>query len=109
MRNLAGSFCARLPDLVSREGVLAMRSEKPLTIATGLTSLTIALAPRVANACAVCGLGPNDVGGHAFNSSVLFMMAVPYSTVALIGGAVYLTWRRAQRRRDSSIAGSPKL
>ena len=83
-----------------------MRSEKLLAIATGLTSVTIALVPRVANACAVCGLGPNDVGGHAFNSSVLFMMAVPYTTYALIAGAMYLTWRRAHRKPDSSIADS---
>jgi hypothetical protein len=85
-----------------------MRSEKRLTIAAGLIALTIALAPRVARACAVCGLGPNDVGGHAFNSSVLFMMAVPYSTFALIAGAVYFTWRRAHRRTDSSIGNSLK-
>lgn len=85
-----------------------MRSERLLTKATGLTAgltiLTIAAAPRVASACAVCGLGPNDVGGHAFNSSVLFMMAVPYSTFALIGGFVYLAWRRAHRRPESSFA-----
>ena len=85
-----------------------MGREKVFT-ATGLTSLAIALAPRVASACAVCGLGPNDVGGHAFNSSVLFMMAVPYTTFALIGGAFYLTWRRARRKHDSLIADSHSL
>lgn len=84
-----------------------MRSKKLLPIATGLASLTIALAPRVANACAVCGLGPNDVGGHAFNTSVLFMMAVPYTTFALIAGAVFLSWRRSHRQ-DSPIADSHK-
>lgn len=86
-----------------------MRFKKLLTLATGLSSLTLALAPQAANACAVCGLGPNDVGGHAFNSSVLFMMAVPYSTFVLIAGAMYWTWRRAaHRRNDSSIAGAQK-
>jgi hypothetical protein len=85
-----------------------MRSKKNLAIATGLASMTVALVPRVASACAVCGLGPNDVGGHAFNSSVLFMMAIPYSTVALIGGAVYFTWRKAQRRHEALIAGAQK-
>ena len=83
-----------------------MRFEKLLAVATGVG---VAIAPRIANACAVCGLGPNDVGGHAFNNSVLFMMAVPYTTVAVIGGAVYLTWRKAvQRRNASPIAGAPK-
>lgn len=85
-----------------------MRTEKLLAIATGLTSVTIAIAPRVACACATCGLGSNDVAGHAFRSSVIFLMAVPYTTVALIGGAFYLTWRRAHRRDDRSIANSPK-
>jgi hypothetical protein len=82
---------------------------KRVLTATGLMSFAIALAPRVAGACAVCGLGPNDVGGHAFNSSVLFMMAVPYTTFALIGGAFYLTWRRAQRKRDLSITDAHRL
>ena len=83
-----------------------MRIEKLLAVATGVVVTT---APRIASACAVCGLGPNDVGGHAFNNSVLFMMAVPYTTVALIGGAVYLTWRRAAQRRNATpIAGTPK-
>ena len=87
-----------------------MRSEKLLPIATGLTLLAITLAPRVADACAVCGLGPNDVGGHAFNSSVLFMMAVPYATVLLVGGIFLLTWRKAaHRRNDSPIAGPQKF
>jgi len=81
-----------------------MHSKKLLTIASGLTALTMAAAPQLANACAVCGLGPNDVGGHAFNNSVLFMMAVPYTTFALIGGFVYLAWRRAHRHDNSSFA-----
>ena len=79
-----------------------MRSEKLPAIAAGLASMTFALAPRVADACAVCGLGPNDVGGHAFNSSVLFMMAVPYATVVLVGGVFFWTWRKAALRRENS-------
>jgi hypothetical protein len=85
-----------------------MRFVNLVPIATLAALVTNAIASQVASACAVCGLGPNDVGGHAFNSSVLFMMAVPYTTFALIGGAVYLTWRRAQRRNDSPIAGAHK-
>jgi hypothetical protein len=85
-----------------------MRTEKLLAIATGLTSLTVAMAPRVANACATCGLGSNDVAGHAFRSSVIFLMAVPYITVAVIGGLFYLTWRRAMHRRRDSALVSPR-
>ena len=82
-----------------------MRLEKLLAVATGVAATMV---PRIASACAVCGLGPNDVGGHAFNSSVLFMMAIPYSTVVLIGGAFYLTWRKAQRRNQTLVAGGQK-
>ena len=81
-----------------------MRSDRLMTISSGVVALTIGVAPRLANACAVCGLGPNDVGGHAFNKSVLFMMAVPYTTFAVIGGFVYFAWRKAQRRHDSTFA-----
>jgi hypothetical protein len=86
-----------------------MRSKNLLAIATGLASMTVVLAPQVANACAVCGLGPNDVGGHAFNSSVLFMMAVPYATVILVGGIFFWTWRKAAvRRADSTLTSTQK-
>jgi len=80
-----------------------MRSDRLLSMASAVIALTITVAPRLANACAVCGLGPNDVGGHAFNNSVLFMMAVPYATFALIGGFVYFAWRKSHRRHDSAF------
>jgi len=76
--------------------------------ASGLTALTVALAPRVAVACAVCGLGPNDVGGHAFNSSVLFMIAAPYLTFAVVGGAMFWAYR-AHRKQNSSHLEVQKL
>ena len=82
-----------------------MRTGKLVVIVTGLVAIVFVVLPALANACAVCGLGPNDVGGHAFNTSVLFMMAVPYSTVIIIGGAVYFAWRRAQRRNALAISG----
>lgn len=81
-----------------------MRS-KLIARITSLVVVAVAAFPVLANACAVCGLGPNDTGGHAFNTSVLFMMAVPYITVTIIGGAVYLAWRKAQRRNALAISG----
>ena len=82
-----------------------MRSEKLLSAITGLMVTVVLVMPTIVNACAVCGLGPNDNAGHAFNTSVLFMMAVPYTTVIVIGGAVYLAWRKAQRRNAFSMSG----
>jgi hypothetical protein len=36
------------------------------------------------------------------------MMGVPYTTVLIIGGAVYLAWRKANRHKDLPIDGAHK-
>jgi hypothetical protein len=73
-----------------------MRVAKIGSIVTALTGAAIAAAPQIANACAMCGLSPGDHTSHAFNTSVLFMLAGPYLTVGAVGGVLYLAWRRAQ-------------
>ena len=66
---------------------------------------TIAAAPQFANACAMCGLSPGDSAGHAYNTSVLFMLAGPYLTVLAIGGILFALWKRAQRKeRANAVA-----
>ncbi|HEY6419746.1 MAG TPA: hypothetical protein VIX59_12145 [Candidatus Binataceae bacterium] len=65
------------------------------------------LAPRAALACAMCGLSPGDHAGHAFNTSVLFMLSGPYVTFGLIGGIVLIAWRRANRRSLVVKASTP--
>jgi hypothetical protein len=57
-------------------------------------------APSLATACAMCGLSPGDALGHAFNTSVLFMLLGPYVTFGLIGGAVYFRYRRSLRAAE---------
>jgi hypothetical protein len=57
----------------------------------------IAAAPGIANACAMCGLSPGDHAGHAYNTSVLFMLAGPYVTFGIVSGVVLLAWRRSKR------------
>jgi hypothetical protein len=83
-----------------------MRSKKLMAIATGLT--TVGLAPRLAEACAVCGLDGNGQASHAFKQSVLFMISAPYITFLVIGGVMYMAWRKARRRDESAIAGVQK-
>jgi len=69
----------------------------------------IAAAPQFANACAMCGLSPGDSAGHAYNTSVLFMLAGPYITVLAIGGIVLFVWKRAQRKeKDSLVAAATR-
>jgi hypothetical protein len=67
-----------------------------------MAGTVVAAAPQIANACAMCGLSPNDPAGHAFNSSVLFMLASPYVSFAAIGGITYLVYRRARRGEERS-------
>lgn len=66
-----------------------------------ITAVMIAAAARSAYACAMCGLPLGDVKTHAYNSSVIFMMAVPYS-IFLIGLVVaFFAYRNACRRREA--------
>ena len=62
-----------------------------------------AFAPKIAMACAMCGLPPGDHQSHAYNTSVLFMLASPYVSFAAIGGITYYVYRRSTRAdRDSN-------
>jgi hypothetical protein len=65
--------------------------------------MLVAASPRIASACAMCGLSPGDHAGHAFNTSVLFMLASPYVSFAAIGGITWFVYRRSTRAdRDSN-------
>ncbi len=81
-----------------------MMSSKIKSMAVAAGAAALALAPTAALACAMCGLSPGDHAGHAYNTSVLFMLVGPYLTVAAIGGIFYAAWRRANRRRDTVAA-----
>ena len=68
-----------------------------------IVTMIVAVSPRIASACAMCGLSPGDHAGHAFNTSVLFMLASPYVSFAAIGGITYLVYRRSTRAdRDAN-------
>ena len=80
-----------------------MRSAKLRTAVSTTLAAIVAAAPRLANACAMCGLSPGDHAGHAYNSSVLFMLASPYISFFAIGGVVYFVYRRSARQdRDAA-------
>ena len=68
-----------------------------------ILTMIVALSPRIASACAMCGLSPGDHAGHAFNTSVLFMLASPYVSFAAIGGITWYVYRRSTRAdRDAN-------
>ncbi|MDO8432851.1 MAG: hypothetical protein Q7S58_10640 [Candidatus Binatus sp.] len=79
-----------------------MKNPNFRSLAAMLAGAIVAAAPQIANACAMCGLSPNDPAGHAYNSSVLFMLASPYVSFAAVGGITYLVYRRARRSEERS-------
>lgn len=72
------------------------------SIGMAMAGALVGAAPRIADACAMCGLPPGDSAGHAYNASVLFMLVGPYFTVLAIGGIVFAVWKRAQRKEEAS-------
>jgi hypothetical protein len=77
-----------------------------------VAAAALAIAPRAAHACAMCGLPPGDHEAHAFNTSVLFMMIVPYSIAAASIGGFYIAYRRGKRRWNeasrSALPSAPR-
>ncbi len=71
---------------------------KPLA---AVAAVFVAVMARDAHACAMCGLPAGDVATHAYNSSVIFMLATPY-TVLLIGAVVaFFAYRNGIRRQTA--------
>jgi hypothetical protein len=66
------------------------------------------LAPGLAHACSVCLTGAgDDPVTDAFNWSVLFLMAAPYTVVGAIAGWLVYAKRRSTAKADTESAGQP--
>ena len=66
--------------------------------------------PSIVNACSVCLTGANDPTADAFNWSVLFLMAMPYTVVGSIAGWLFYSYRRSvarQRNQERNEAAEP--
>ncbi len=63
--------------------------------------------PAVANACAVCWAGDGGPTDNAFNWSVLFLMAAPYTVVGSIAAWLFCTYRRSAARRAKNEVKQP--
>ncbi|MFZ2061711.1 MAG: hypothetical protein WAU82_11920 [Candidatus Binatus sp.] len=70
--------------------------------AAAIASAMITAAPRLANACATCGLADGDQALHAYKTSVVFMLASPYAAFIAIGGVTYFFYRRSTRQDPNS-------
>ena len=77
-------------------------------------ALFVAIAPLLfnsaAHACAVCIFGAaGDPLTDAFNWSILFLMAMPYTVLVSIAGFLFYSHRRAVRKARGDIARAPIL
>jgi hypothetical protein len=69
---------------------------------------SVLLAPALAHACAVCVTGAgDDPVTDAFNWSVLFLMATPYTVVGAIVGWLVYAKRRSSEKANTEGAGEP--
>ena len=71
--------------------------------------LALILVPALAGACSVCVTGDNDPTANAFNWSVLFLMATPYTVVGSIAGWLFYKYRRAAAKPRDEAAREPAL
>lgn len=68
----------------------------------------VMLNPGTAQACSVCGgsaLGTDP--GTGFNSSILFLLAMPYLVVGVIGGWLIYSYRRGTGSREKKDVRPP--
>ena len=79
-----------------------MRSGKLSAALTTMIATTVGAGPRLANACATCGLSESSHAFQAYKTSALFMVASPYVSFFAIGGVVYYVYRRSQRQDRNS-------
>jgi hypothetical protein len=62
-----------------------------------------------AQSCAMCAssFGPNDPVTKAFNWSIIFLMAAPYTLFGAVAGYLFFTYRRDAARRRAAIVELP--
>jgi predicted MFS family arabinose efflux permease len=74
-------------------------------------ALAIALGTAArALGCPMCGAAlENDPVADAFNWSILFMMAMPYTLLTLAGLWLYVSHRRASTGRRASVLKLPVM
>ena len=76
-----------------------------LVLAALLASALILPTHALAQGCAMCGTAFNhdDPVARAFNWSVLFLIAMPYTVFGLAAGWLFLAHRRRSGRRRADV------
>jgi len=58
--------------------------------------------PAIVHACPGCNGALDNSLGFGFNTSILFMMAMPFVVAGAIGFGLIYTYRRAQKKSGSN-------
>jgi hypothetical protein len=88
---------------------MVTRSHTRWSTALGAILSLAAVSDALAQSCAMCAssFGVNDPVTKAFNWSIIFLMAAPYTLVATVGGWLFFTYRRAAGRSRASVTRLP--
>jgi hypothetical protein len=62
--------------------------------------------PSIVHACSVCFSGDDDAVTNAFNWSVFFLLAAPYTIAGSIGLCLVIAYRRAVAKRLAEDAAA---
>ncbi len=63
-----------------------------------LAGIAVIRAPAIAYACSVCLTGDSGPMGDAYNWSVIFLMATPYTVMGCVGAWLVYKYRRTAIR-----------
>ncbi len=82
----------------------AARLRRAVVAATAVAAGAIG-SRAFAQSCAMCAasFAPDDPIQRAFSWSILFLMAAPYTIVAVVGGWLFFTYRRAAGQRRAAV------
>jgi len=75
--------------------------KKTLTIIHFSTFMAL-ISPTLIHACPGCNGALDNSLGFGFNTSILFMMSMPFVVAGAIGFGLIYTYRRAQKKSGSN-------
>lgn len=73
-----------------------------------LAAMAVIRAPAMAHACSVCLTGDSGPMGDAYNWSILFLMATPYTVMGCVGAWLVYKCRRAAAK-EKRVEGEQPL
>ena len=71
---------------------------KKLLVGLSAAAMAIMHNPAMARACSVCLTGDSGPMGDAYNWSILFLMATPYTVMGCVGAWLVYKYRRATKQ-----------